>query len=134
MEVALIFDAAGRLLLDQRPYNGFLGGLWELPKAERAADQRAGTALRRALKDRFGLAVRKRRGGDLPAVNHAYSHFKVTLHASVYDIRGKTPRAAEASTWRWILPEELAGAVAMAGADRKVLAALAADLRGAASS
>jgi len=123
LEVALIFDASGRLLLDQRPYKGFLGGLWELPKAERAPGKRTGTALRLALKERFGLAVRKRRGGDLPAVDHAYSHFKVTLHVSVYDVAGGASRAAQGSTWRWIPPADLDDAVAMAGADRKVLTA-----------
>jgi A/G-specific adenine glycosylase len=124
MEVALVLDAAGHLLLDQRPYKGFLGGLWELPKAERAAGKRAGTALRRTLKERFGLTARKQRGGDLPAVDHAYSHFKVTLHPALYDAVQSGLRAAEGSTYRWIAPEEIQGAVAMAGADRKVLAAL----------
>jgi A/G-specific adenine glycosylase len=124
LEVALIFNAAGHLLLDQRPYKGFLGGLWELPKAEQAEGKRAGTALRRTLRDGFGLTVRKRRGGDLPAVDHAYSHFKVTLHPALYDVTEGASRAAEGGAWRWIAPEKIKGAVAVAGADRKVLAAL----------
>jgi len=132
LDVALVFDRAGALLLDRRPYQGFLGGLWELPKIERgeqAADGPAGAALRRALEERFGLRVRPRRGAALPPVDHAYSHFRVSLHPLVFDVRGRASRAAEAgpstaTSWRWIDPTDLPGAVAMPGADRKVLAAL----------
>jgi A/G-specific adenine glycosylase len=121
-EVALVLDDTGALLVDRRPYRGFLGGLWELPKAEREPDRRKGTAIRRAMRERYGIVARKRRGGELAPVEHAYSHFRVTLHPAVYDLRRPAPRAAEAVSWRWIDPERLPGEVALAGADRKVLA------------
>ena len=39
---------------------------------------------------------------------HAYTHFKVTLHAFFCSLNGQEPQPLEASELRWVAPSELA--------------------------
>jgi A/G-specific adenine glycosylase len=67
----------GRVLLTRRPSEGLLGGMWEFPNGPVTGDPANGLA--KALKTAYGLQVR---GADpLVVVEHAYTHFKVTLHS-----------------------------------------------------
>jgi len=43
----------------------------------------------------------------LDRVHHAYSHFRITLHAHHALLRKGTPRAASATAWRWVEPSGL---------------------------
>jgi A/G-specific adenine glycosylase len=73
---AVIFQR-GRVLLVQRPPEGLLGGMWEFPNgrvAENPAEE-----LTKALFAATSLKVRK--GEELGVIQHAYTHFKVTVHA-----------------------------------------------------
>lgn len=67
----------GRVLLAQRPSKGLLGGMWEFPNGRVDGDPAEG--LVKALKAGFSLKVRGRE--PLGIVQHAYTHFKVTVHA-----------------------------------------------------
>jgi A/G-specific adenine glycosylase len=117
-EVGLVLDAEGALLIEQRPYEGFLGGLWELPKVASQPGERPGARLSRRLEHEFGLEVRKQRRQAIAPVSHAYSHFRVTLTPLVYHLTRIVTRAAEESSARWTDPSDLP---AMSRADRKVL-------------
>jgi A/G-specific adenine glycosylase len=67
----------GRVLLTRRPSQGLLGGLWEFPNArvEKDPDKELAKSLYAANR----LRVRKKEA--LLVVKHAYTHFKVTVHA-----------------------------------------------------
>jgi A/G-specific adenine glycosylase len=67
----------GRVLLSQRPADGLLGGMWEFPNAR--VDENPAAELEKALRSASRLRVK--RGEALGIVQHAYSHFKVTVHA-----------------------------------------------------
>ncbi len=69
----------GRLLLGRRPVEGLLGGLWELPGGKIEPGETHAEALRRELREEIGIEVRT--GEHLCTVRHAYSHFRVVLHA-----------------------------------------------------
>lgn len=63
-------------LLAKRPSRGLLGGMWEFPNGPVSGDPARG--LPKALKTGYGLTVRA--GEALGIVNHAYTHFHVTVH------------------------------------------------------
>ena len=57
------------------------------------------------------------------AVEHGYSHFRITLHAFHCRPVAGEPRAIGCADWRWVDIEELDD-YAFSAADRKVIAAL----------
>ena len=71
---AAIIIRDGQTLLNQRPAEGLLGGLWEFPSAEVDAD--SAEALSAAIETGYRLKVRPLARMD--AVRHAYTHFKLT--------------------------------------------------------
>jgi A/G-specific adenine glycosylase len=67
----------GRVLLAQRPSKGLLGGMWEFPNARVEGD--SAKELTNAINAAYRLKVRRKEA--LGVVQHAYTHFKVTVHA-----------------------------------------------------
>jgi A/G-specific adenine glycosylase len=82
---ALIQDPGGSFLIVRRPAEGLLGGLWGFPGSA-AGDCNAlvtgsdalATCLTDALRETLGIRVEV--GEALPAIRHAYTHFRITLH------------------------------------------------------
>ncbi len=116
--IGLIFDEGGRVFIDQRPYDGLLGGLWEFPGGKLEPGETVEQALARELMEELGM--RAEVTGALPSVDHAYSHFKVTLHPRRCRFVSMDSRAAEGTPCRWVSLDELSE-VAMPRANRKVL-------------
>lgn len=77
VNVAGIVIQRGRVLLAQRPSKGLLGGMWEFPNGRVDGDPAEGLA--KALRAGYRLKVRGKE--PLGIVQHAYTHFKVTVHA-----------------------------------------------------
>jgi A/G-specific adenine glycosylase len=53
------------------------------------------------------LGVEVAVGEELGIYNHAYTHFKVTLHAFFCTLALGEPQPLSASEIRWVLPQEL---------------------------
>jgi A/G-specific adenine glycosylase len=66
----------GRVLLAQRPTKGLLGGMWEFPNGR--VDGNPAGELSKVLKSGYSLKVQRKEA--LGVVQHAYTHFKVTVH------------------------------------------------------
>lgn len=100
-----VIRKGGRLLVDRRPDEGLLGGLWELPGGKIKPGESHAQALRREVKEELGIEIKV--GPPLATVRHAYSHFRVTLHA--YDCRhiSGRPRAIACAAVRWVTPAQL---------------------------
>jgi A/G-specific adenine glycosylase len=77
VHAAAVIINRGRVLLAQRPSKGLLGGMWEFPNGRVNADP--AKELTRVLNAAYGLTVRKKEALDV--IQHAYTHFKVTVHA-----------------------------------------------------
>jgi A/G-specific adenine glycosylase len=77
VQAAAVIVRRGRVLLARRPSDGLLGGLWEFPNGRVDGDPAAGLA--QALRTAYRLKVRRKEA--LGLVRHAYTHFKVTVHA-----------------------------------------------------
>ena len=104
--VAALLVRRGRALAVRRPPRGLLGGLWELPGGDLGAREGPARGLRRALRERVGLAAAGLR--RVGAVEHAFSHRRLRLH--VYrsaDVAGRV-RLDGFDAHRWLSPSRLA--------------------------
>ncbi len=118
---ALVRNARGELLLQRRPPEGLLGGLWTFPGGRvSAADITLSDALQRLL--RATLALEVRRGAALAPVQHGFTHFRITLHAWECSLVSG-PAAMQIPELAWVQPEALAR-YSFGGAERILIAAL----------
>ncbi len=108
----------GRVLIGRRPDEGLLGGLWEFPGGKMEPGETPAEAAARELREEMCIDVAI---GDLIAVvPHAYSHFRITLHAFDAAWVDGTPCGRAVSEWRWVRPAELAE-YAFPAANRTIL-------------
>ena len=114
-QAALIIKKDQVLMLRQRPAEGFLGGLWELPFVDVPDDLSPDQVASRLLAS-LGLRGAPCRLCD---VRHAYSHFKLEL--AVYMVDVESPDlVAEGDGLLWFGGDELAS-LPVHGAHRKAL-------------
>ena len=115
---AAVIVRQGRLMIAQRPEQGLLGGLWEFPGGKLEAGETLTACLRREIREETGADIEV---GDLLGVyRHAYTHFRVTLHAFWCSLKnGKQPQALEARELRWVETAELPK-YAMGKIDRQI--------------
>ena len=118
----LIWNVGGELLIAQRPLDGLLGGLWEFPGGKREPGEDLPTCLKRELREELAIEVEV---GELFAVvRHAFTHFKITLHAfTCRYIENESPQALGVHAWAWVTPDRLS-AYSFGKADRQVIAEL----------
>ncbi|UCB49913.1 MAG: A/G-specific adenine glycosylase [Deltaproteobacteria bacterium] len=121
MTAAVIGDKRGRLLIVQRPNRGLLGGLWKFPGGERGPDETLQQGLRRRVREELGIGIRV--GEAFASVDHAYTHFRITLHAFRCARRNGRPRAIDCHKVQWVKPDRLDD-FPFSRADRKVIEAL----------
>jgi len=96
-----------KVLLAQRPSNGLLGGMWEFPGGKQEDGEDLETALKREIQEELGVRIQVEQ--KLGIYKHAYTHFRVTLHAFSCKIESGKPHALEASALCWAQLDELAG-------------------------
>ncbi|MGD9041370.1 MAG: A/G-specific adenine glycosylase, partial [Desulfobacteraceae bacterium] len=121
MTAAVIRDNRGRLLIVQRPNQGLLGGLWKFPGGIRGTDETLQQGLRRRVREELGIGIRLREA--LVSVEHAYTHFRITLHAFRCARRSGKPSAIGCQEYQWVKIESLHD-FPFSRADRKVMEAL----------
>ena len=117
----VLTNDAGEIFIQRRPPEGLLGGLWEFPGGKREAGESQEDAARRELTEELGVVVEL--GERVATVEHAYSHFRITLHAFHGWIVSGTPRPTAATDWSWVPRGDLDG-YAFPAANRRVLEAL----------
>ena len=105
--VGLLENEAGELFIQRRPDEGLLAGLWEFPGGKQEDGETLEETCRRELREETGAAVEV--GPLFHRLDHAYSHFKITLHA--FRCRpadgSAAPTAAEGQPTRWVAPAAL---------------------------
>jgi len=110
-----------RFLIAQRPLDGMLGGLWEFPGGKQQPSESLPAALVRELREELGIEVEA--GAHLTSLEHAYTHFRITLHAFHAHHIGGQPACLGVAGWRWVTLADLDG-YAFARTDQRIIAAL----------
>ena len=118
---AIIWQDAETFLIAQRPLDGLLGGLWEFPGGKLEPGETALQALVREIEEELALTVTP--GNHLVSVKHAYTHFRITLHAFHARYQGGEPQHIGVADHRWVTLAEVDD-YAFAKTDLKIIAAL----------
>jgi A/G-specific adenine glycosylase len=111
----------GRFLIAQRPLDGLLGGLWEFPGGKQEVGETLQAALRREIQEEMAIDIAV--GAHLTSIKHAYTHFRITLHAYHARWTGGAPRHLGVADHAWVTLADL-DAYAFAVTDHKIIAAL----------
>lgn len=110
-----------RVLIARRPEDGLLGGLWEFPGGKIEPGETAEEAARREVREEMGIEVEV--GEPIASVDHAYSHFRITLHAFHSRYVSGDVEARSATAWRWVTTAEF-DKYAFPAANRRIIDAL----------
>jgi A/G-specific adenine glycosylase len=116
---AAVIQKDGLVLLAQRHNQSLLGGLWEFPGGT-MEDQDADLAacLRREIKEELGVKIRV--GESVGKYKHAYTHFKITLHAFLCELNSpEEPQPLASQALEWVSVDEL-GKFPMGKVDRLI--------------
>ena len=103
--VAVITDAQGKILIDRRKQEGLLGGLWEFPGGKIEPGESAEDCVKREIKEELGIEIEV--GSRLITIDHAYTHFKVTLNVFNCTHLSGTPQPLESDEVKWVTLDEI---------------------------
>jgi A/G-specific adenine glycosylase len=103
---AAVIARERQVLIAQRPIGGLLGGMWEFPGGKLLPGETLEACLKREIHEELGVQIEVQ--GPLGQYRHAYTHFRVTLHAFCCRLaNGDQPKPLQASDLRWVKPEAL---------------------------
>lgn len=123
--VGVVFDAAGRVLIDQRLDEGLLGGLWEFPGGKQEPGEPITATIERELMEELAITVSV--GEELITLEHAYSHKRLRFVVHLCEHRSGEPQPLACQQVRWVEPEEL-DRYPFPAANARIIAALRARL------
>lgn len=118
---AVIFNRQGQVLIVRRPARGLLGSLWKFPGSIMEKKETLEEGLTRTVREELGIRIRV--GKPLASVNHAYTHFRITLTAFRCFRRSGRPHALACQEWRWASPDDLEK-LTFSKADRAVISVI----------
>jgi A/G-specific adenine glycosylase len=101
-----IVRRGSKVLIARRKAEGLLGGLWEFPGGKRRDGETLEEACVREVREETGLAVTCER--PFLAIDHAYSHFSITLHLFHCTSPRGTPEPLGCEEPRFVALEDLA--------------------------
>lgn len=117
MVAAGVLHRDGLVLIARRPEGGLLGGLWEFPGGKQEGEESLTECLKRELLEELGVKIEV--GEELGVFKHAYTHFRVTLHAFACRIVEGEPRPLQSGELRWVALSQL-GEYPMGKIDRQL--------------
>lgn len=102
---AAIIRRQGQVLIAQRLAKGLLGGMWEFPGGKQEPGETLPACLQREIMEELGTTIRV----DEPfgVYTHAYTHFRITLHAFLCQLTAEEPRPLQVQALHWVSPDEL---------------------------
>lgn len=101
--VAVIVDDNNRMLVQQRPQEGLLGGLWEFPGGKVEDGETLKGALERECREELGVTVSI--GPEIGTIRHAYTHFRILMTA--YQCTIQSGNVTTELPTRWITLNEI---------------------------
>ena len=119
--VGLVFDGAGRVLIDQRLEEGLLGGMWEFPGGKQEPGEAIADTIVRELREELAIEVAVEE--ELIRLDHAYSHMRLRFIVHLCRHLAGEPQALASQQVRWVEPKELGG-FPFPAANARIIAAL----------
>lgn len=102
---AAVIQREDRVLIAKRPPEGLLGGMWEFPGGKMQPGEDLESCLDREIREELAMEIIV--GREMGIYQHAYTHFRVTLHAFQCRMNGEEPRKLHHSELAWAEPDEL---------------------------
>ncbi|MEM9907405.1 MAG: A/G-specific adenine glycosylase [Cyanobacteria bacterium P01_D01_bin.44] len=103
--VAVIYGDDGRILIDRRKQEGLLGGLWEFPGGKIEPNESVEDCVKREIQEELGIDIEVQ--DRLITIEHAYTHFKVTLNVFNCTHLSGTPQPIECDEVKWVTLDEI---------------------------
>jgi A/G-specific adenine glycosylase len=103
--VAVIWNDRGEVLIDRRKAEGLLGGMWEFPGGKIEPGETVQDCIKREIQEELAIDIAV--GEHLISVDHAYSHFKVSLQVHHCQYLGGEPQPIECDEIRWVTLDQL---------------------------
>lgn len=103
--VAVITDPQGKILIDRRKQEGLLGGLWEFPGGKIEPGESFEECVVREIKEELGIDIKV--NDKLITIDHAYTHFKVTLNVFNCTHLSGEPQTIECDEVKWVTLNEI---------------------------
>ncbi len=119
----VIYRTANRreFLIARRPLEGMLGGLWEFPGGKQEPGETLSQCLRREIREELAIDITVAEA--VTTIKHAFTHFKITLHAFAATLESGTPQKIGVADWAWVTLAQL-DHFAFARTDQKIIAVL----------
>ena len=119
--VAVIKNEQGQILIDRRRPEGLLGGLWEFPGGKVEPGETMQECIAREIAEELAITITV--GDHLITIDHAYSHFRVTLNVYWCTHVSGEPQPLECDEIQWVAPEQL-NTYPFPKANEKIIAAI----------
>jgi len=103
--VAVIQDGQGKILIDRRPNQGLMAGLWEFPGGKVEPGETVTECIKREIQEELGIEIEV--GRHLITIEHNYSKFKVTLVVHYCRHLRGVPQPLECDEIRWVSLAEI---------------------------
>jgi A/G-specific adenine glycosylase len=96
----------GKVLIARRPEGKLLGGLWEFPGGRQEPGETLEECLMREMREELDIQVEV--GPSLGTYAHAYTHFRIQVHAFACTLPHGDPTLLEHEALAWVVPSDLA--------------------------
>ncbi len=116
-----LLDAAGRVLIAQRPPGKHLAGGWEFPGGKLMPGESLEDGLRRELQEELGIAAQSLQW--LARCEHDYTDRRVLLELWLVPVFTGEPQSLDGQALRWVQVSEL-DAAGLLPADKPLVEAL----------
>src|SRR5699024_4425222 len=103
--VGIVMDEQQRVLIALRPEKAMLGSLWEFPGGKQKKDESIRETVIRELREELDIEVEITKA--FMTLKHAYSHFKITLHAFLCHKVDGNPKPKASQQIKWVAIDEL---------------------------
>lgn len=103
--VGILINDENEVLIAQRPEEAMLGGLWEFPGGKQKENETMEETTERELKEELDIEISLT--NFLMKLDHAYSHFKITLHAYLCKPVEGRPKANASQQIKWVPVDHL---------------------------
>ena len=102
---AALFDAAGRVLIAQRPEGKHMAGWWEFPGGKVAAGEGDPEALVRELREELGVETRP--DAEVMTLTHEYPDRTIDLVLWRVSLLRGTPHGLDGQQLKWVACQSL---------------------------